>query len=246
MTKLSQSEQKKRVAEYAIDNLIAEGLLFSGMKLGMGTGSTVMPAIAYLAKKMMAGVLSDLKIVPTSFQTQIACEDFGFAVYSINAKAIDGSLDLAIDGADEIDAENNLIKGGGAALFLEKLIAYNAKNFVIIADETKQVEKLGIDFALPVEIIPEARLIVARTLEKMGGKIVLREGIRKAGPIITDNGNFILDVLWEKDVKYSAKELETKINTITGVVDNGFFTKHKPIVYIAHSDARIKKTIGEK
>ena len=228
---LSQSEQKQRVAEYAIDRLIEKGLLFSGMKLGMGTGSTVMPAINYLAKKISSGILSDIKIVPTSFQTQIACENLGFSVFSLNAKQIDASLDLAIDGADEIDIENKLVKGGGAALFLEKLIAYASKHFVIIADETKTVESLARAFPLPVEIVPESRLIVERGLKALGAKVAIREGLRKAGPVVTDNGNFILDALWDKKSLFSASDYETKINEITGVVDNGFYKKESPCFY---------------
>lgn len=239
--KLSQDEQKIKVAEFAIDMLIQKGLLFSGIKLGMGTGSTVMPALSYMAKKIDSGLLTDIKIVPTSFQTHIACENLGFSVFSLNSKQIDGSLDLAIDGADEIDSENNLIKGGGAALFLEKLIAYNAKRFAIIADESKCVKTLGIAFALPVEIIPESRLTVQKALEALGAKVTLREGIRKAGPVITDNGNFILDALWNKNLVFSASEFEQKINEITGVVDNGFFTKNKPLVFIAKSDGSVEK-----
>ncbi|HQC27611.1 MAG TPA: ribose-5-phosphate isomerase RpiA [Treponemataceae bacterium] len=237
---LSQSEQKQRVAEYAIDRLIEKGLLFSGMKLGMGTGSTVMPAINYLAKKNSSGILSDIKIVPTSFQTQIACENLGFSVFSLNAKQIDASLDLAIDGADEIDIENKLVKGGGAALFLEKLIAYASKHFVIIADETKTVESLARAFPLPVEIVPESRLIVERGLKALGAKVAIREGLRKAGPVVTDNGNFILDALWDKESLFSASDYETKINEITGVVDNGFFTKKKALVFIAKADGSVE------
>lgn len=239
--KLSQDEQKIKVAEFAIDMLIQKGLLFSGMKLGMGTGSTVMPALSYMAKKIDSGLLTDIKIVPTSFQTEIACENLNLSVYSLNSKQIDGALDLAIDGADEIDNENNLIKGGGAALFLEKLIAYNSKRFVIIADESKKVEKLAISFALPVEIIPESRLTVARSLEKLGAEVKLRECVKKAGPVVTDNGNFILDALWQKDFVFSPRAFEEKINEITGVVDNGFFTKNKPLVFIAKSDGIIEE-----
>ena len=236
---LSQSEQKQRVAEYAIDRLIEKGLLFSGMKLGMGTGSTVMPAINYLAKNFLRNSFR-YKIVPTSFQTQIACENLGFSVFSLNAKQIDASLDLAIDGADEIDIENKLVKGGGAALFLEKLIAYASKHFVIIADETKTVESLARAFPLPVEIVPESRLIVERGLKALGAKVAIREGLRKAGPVVTDNGNFILDALWDKESLFSASDYETKINEITGVVDNGFFTKKKALVFIAKADGSVE------
>ncbi|MBQ1983798.1 MAG: ribose-5-phosphate isomerase RpiA, partial [Spirochaetaceae bacterium] len=172
--------------------------------------------------------------VSTSFQTTIACEELGIPVFSMNSPEIKGELDLSIDGADEIDVDANLIKGGGAALLLEKIVAYNSKKYVIIADESKAVCDLGTKFALPVEIIPEARVSIVRELEALGAKCTLREGVRKCGPVVTDNGNQILDCLWQNPV--NPVEMEEKINSITGVVETGFFTKNKPIVFVAKSD----------
>ena len=237
MAELSQAEQKKLVGAYAVDKLLEEGLIFSGMKIGLGTGSTAMPAVERLAHHLHSGTIKDIKAVATSFQTTIACEQLGIPVYSMNATVIGGQLDLAIDGADEISPENHLIKGGGAALLLEKIVAYNAKQFVVVADSSKDVPHLGTGFALPVEIIAEARSSLVRQLEELGAQCSLREGVRKAGPVVTDNGNLILDLLWKEPVDAAA--LEDTIKSLVGVVEVGFFTKNKPRCYIARKDGSV-------
>ncbi|MCR5761771.1 MAG: ribose-5-phosphate isomerase RpiA [Treponema sp.] len=235
---LSKDEQKVLAASSAVDALIKEGKIFSGMKIGLGTGSTAMPAVKRLAERISDGTLKDIKAVATSFQTTLACEELGIPVYTLNDRAIAGHLDLAIDGADEIGVGNSLIKGGGAALLREKIIAYNSDNFAIVADESKVVSSHGTGFALPVEIISEARVPVEKALASLGAKCVLREGVRKAGPVITDNGNMILDCLWNNPV--DASEMEDKINAITGVVECGFFTKIHPVAFVAHSDGSVE------
>lgn len=236
---MTQSEQKVLVSTTAVDKLIEEGKIFSGMKIGLGTGSTAIPAVKRLAQRIADGTLKDIKAVATSFQTTLACEELNIPVYSMNDKVIGGSLDLAIDGADEVGPENSLIKGGGAALLREKIIAYNSKIFVVVADESKVVSSHGTGFALPVEIISEARVSVISALKKLGANCVIREGVKKAGPVITDNGNMILDCKWQNSV--NAFELEDKIDDIVGVVECGFFTKIKPIVFVAHSDGSVER-----
>jgi ribose 5-phosphate isomerase A len=239
MNKLSQPEQKQLVGKVAVDILIEKKLIFSGMKIGLGTGSTAMPVVTRIAEKIADGTLKDVKVVPTSFQTLNACEKYDIATYTLNSKKIDGKLDLAIDGADEISPKKQLIKGGGAAHLKEKIVAYNATQLVIVADQSKIVDSLGTKFALPVEIISDARLPVTRALEKLGATCVLREGVRKCGPVITDNGNQIIDCTWKSPV--DAAKLEDGINNITGVVENGFFTKCVPIVFIAYSDGSVRE-----
>ena len=236
---MTQSEQKVLVSTTAVDKLIEEGKIFSGMKIGLGTGSTAIPAVKRLAQRIADGTLKDIKAVATSFQTTLACEELNIPVYSMNDKVIGGSLDLAIDGADEVGPENSLIKGGGAALLREKIIAYNSKIFVVVADESKVVSSHGTGFALPVEIIGEARVSVISAMEKLGANCIIREGVKKAGPVITDNGNMILDCKWQNSV--NAFELEDKIDDIVGVVECGFFTKIKPIVFVAHSDGSVER-----
>ncbi len=235
---LNQSEQKILVATTAIETLVKKGLVFSGMKIGLGTGSTALPAVKRLAEYIADGTLKDIKAVATSFQTENACIDWNIPVYSFKDRAIGGELDLAIDGADEIDLENNCIKGGGAALLREKIVAYNAKKFVIVADSSKAVKTMGTKFALPVEIVPEAYVPVKKALEKLGANVVLREGVRKCGPVITDNGNQIVDCLWENPV--DPVKMEDIIDDITGVVEVGFFTKNKPIAFIGKGDGTVE------
>ncbi len=233
-------EQKKMVAYYAVDKLFEEGLIFNGMKIGLGTGSTAMPAVHRLGELIHECKLSNIRAVPTSFQTSIECEKLGIPLCSFSSSAIDGELDLSIDGADEIDPNKNLIKGGGAALLREKIIAYNSKKFVVIADERKKVDSIGSGFALPVEIVPEARLSITKKLEAKDIEVVLREGVRKMGPVVTDNGNFILDIKWPEKIKIKPEEIEDELNGIVGVVENGLFTKLKPRVFIVKADGSIE------
>lgn len=235
---LSQSEQKILVANTAIDTLIEKGLIFSGIKIGLGTGSTAIPAVKRLAEHIKGGTLKDIKAVVTSFQTQNACQDYGIPVYSMNDRAIGGKLDLAIDGADEVDPECNCIKGGGAAHVREKIVEYNAKVFVVIADSSKSVKTIGTKFPVPVEVIAEARIPVENALNALGAVCMLREGVRKCGPVITDNGNQILDCTWKTPINVA--EMETKIDEICGVVEVGLFSKNKPIVFISKEDGSVE------
>lgn len=234
---MTQNEQKVLVANTAIDTLLEKGKIFDGIKIGLGTGSTAMPAVKRLAEHIQKGDVKDVKAVVTSFQTAVACQDLGIPVYTLNDKIIGGKLDLAIDGADEVDNDCNCIKGGGAAHLREKMVEYNAETFVVIGDSSKAVDTIGTKFRVPVEIIGDARVPVIQALEKLGADCVLREGVKKAGPVITDNGNMILDCHWEKPINVA--EMEDKINQIVGVVENGLFAKNKPIVFIAKDDGTV-------
>ena len=228
---LNQNEQKILVANTAIDTLIAEKKIFSGMKIGLGTGSTALPAVKRLAERIADGTLKDIEAVPTSFQTANYCQDLDIPVYSLNHRSIGGHLDLTIDGADAIDPQNNLIKGGGAALLREKIVAYNSTNYAIVADGSKIVP-------IPVEFIAEARQSIITALERLGAACTLREGVRKCGPVITDCGNQILDCLWQ--IPVDPAKMEDAINSIPGVVETGFFTKHRPIVFFSKEDGTVE------
>ena len=157
----------------------------------------------------------------------------------MNDKIIGGQLDLAIDGADEVTPDCFCIKGGGAAHVREKIVEYNSKVFVVVADSTKAVDTIGTKFPVPVEIIPSARIPVTNALNALGAKCVLREGVRKCGPVITDNGNQILDCTWDKPINVA--EMEDKINSIVGVVENGLFSKNKPIVFVGKDDDTVEQ-----
>ncbi|MEL3905463.1 MAG: ribose-5-phosphate isomerase RpiA [Treponema sp.] len=238
---MASDDQKILVARTAIDTLISEGLIYSGMKIGLGTGSTAMPAVKRLAEHLAQGTLTNIAAVPTSFQTSIACEEFNIPIFSLSSGRINGHLDLTIDGADEIDSKKNLVKGGGAALLREKIIAYNSTHFIIIAEETKNVKTLGVRFPLPIEIVPDARLSIMKKLETYGVSMILRDGVRKKGPVITDNGNFILDVTWPQNEKINPAKLEGELNAIPGVVENGFFTQKTPRIFLSTSAGTIRE-----
>src|SRR5262245_45903173 len=198
-----QQEMKRRVAAAALE------YLRDGMILGVGTGSTVNALLDQLAP--WAGRLKGA--VSSSESSTSRLRTLGIPVLDLNE--VD-SLGLYIDGADESNHRLELIKGGGAALTREKIVAAAAGTFVCIADETKLVDRLG-RFPLPVEVIPMARALVARELAALGGRPVFRAGVT------TDNGNHILDVhgLHIDD----PVGLETRINQITGVVTVGLFAR---------------------
>ncbi len=220
---------KEIVGAAAVDALVRDG-----MKLGLGSGSTAVIAVRRVGALLAAGALKDIRAVATSFQTELECEKLGIPLFSLNSAEIDGALDLTIDGADEIDNSRFCVKGGGGALLLEKIVAYASSSYAIVADETKLVARLGQNFPVAVEVVPDARVSVFRALEALGGSPVLRAAIRKAGPVVTDRGNLLLDVTF-KDGADDPASLEDTINHIPGVVENGFFTKLRPRVFIGRA-----------
>ena len=200
---MTQDELKKAAAWAALE-FVEENTI-----VGVGTGSTVNHFIDALGsiKDTITGAVS------SSDASTEKLKALGIEVFELNDVA---SLDVYVDGADEINAHNEMIKGGGAALTREKIVAAVAKQFVCIVDDTKLVDTMG-EFPLPVEVIPMARSYVARELLKLGGDPVYRQGV------VTDNGNVILDV---HNLKITdAKQLEQTINQIVGVVTNGLFAE---------------------
>jgi len=222
----------------AAGRAVVDALVKSGMKLGLGTGSTAIHAVRRVGELLAQGTLKDISAFATSFQTGMECEKLGIPVYNLNSRELAGGFDLTIDGADEVDPQNYLIKGGGGALLKEKLAAYYSSSFAVIVHESKLKESLGTDFPVPIEVIPEAMVQTTRTLEKLGATVILREALRKAGPVITEHGNIILDIRFSSPV--DPVIMETELNKIPGVVENGFFTGNPPVVYIAHPDGTIK------
>jgi ribose 5-phosphate isomerase A len=195
--------------------------------VGLGTGSTTAYAIQYLGERLERGEIENIAGIPTSFQADILARQYGIPITSLDVAE---RIDIAIDGADEVDPHKNLIKGGGAAHTREKLVDGQAECFVVVVDGSKLVEQLGSSFPLPVEVMPVARVPVMRALEKLGGKPELRMGIKKDGPVVTDQGNFIIDVKFDKIDKPA--ELEKIINNIPGVLDNGLFVGLANIILI--------------
>jgi len=168
----------------------------------------------------------------------------GIPLFTLNSREINAKLDLTIDGADEVDSENRLVKGGGGALLPEKIAAYASVSYAIVVDESKIVENLGVKFPVPVEVVSEARVSATLALESLGAEVTLRQALRKAGPVITDHGNLLLDIRFAKAP--DPVLMEREINRIPGVVENGFFTGPldrplHPSVFIAHADGRVEK-----
>jgi ribose 5-phosphate isomerase A len=230
---MDQQEMKAMTGKGAVDRLVT-----SGMKLGLGTGSTAIHVVRHIGMLMKEGKLKNILAVPTSFQPLIACEEWGIPIYTLNSKEIGGQLDLTIDGADEVEGAHYCVKGGGGALLLEKIVAYASRSYAIVVDETKIVKNLGLCFPVPLEVIPEARISVIREAERLGAEGTLREAVRKAGPVITEHGNLLLDIRFKHPIDPVA--LERDLNQIPGVVENGFFTRLRPTVFIGHTDGTLE------
>lgn len=194
----------------------AAALIEDGQVVGLGTGSTTVHFIKFLGQRVQDEQL-DIMGIPTSFQSLILARELGIEVTSID----EHDIDIAVDGADEVSSNLDLIKGGGAAHTKEKIIDASADKFVVIVDESKMVDKLGA-FPLPIEIIPESLRLVKNALLDMNVDSQLRMGIQKDGPVITDNGNFILDASF--NVIENPSQLEVELNSIPGVVENGIFS----------------------
>ena len=188
------------------------------MILGLGSGSTAAILIEQIGKRVAAGELSGIRGVPTSFQATILAQQFGIPLVTLNE--ID-RMDLAIDGADEVDPQRNLIKGGGGCQTREKLVDSRADRFVVVVDSTKLSDVLGSHFPLPVEVLPDAYRQVMTRLAEMGSQPELRMAVRKAGPVVTDQGNLLVDARFPAIPDPGS--LEKDINNIPGVVENGLF-----------------------
>lgn len=203
-------ELKKRVG-YEAAKLVNDGDV-----VGLGTGSTTHYFIEKLGMRIKNEDITILG-VPTSYQSFFLGKDSGIQITTLE----EHDVDIAVDGADEVDPKLNLIKGGGAAHTLEKIVDESAKRFVVIVDGSKIVSELG-SFPVPGEVIPQATRTVKKHLVDMGGLPQLRMAERKDGPVVTDNGNFIYDVQFT--IK-NPKKLEIELNTIPGVVENGIFSQ---------------------
>lgn len=199
---------KQLAGEYAA-NLVKDG-----MKVGLGTGSTVYWTIQKLGERVKEGL--SFQAVPTSKETEVLAKQLNISLISLNDIQ---SLDLTIDGADEIDANLQLIKGGGGALLREKIVATSSKELIIIADESKLVTHLG-TFPLPVEIIPFSWKQTERKVQSLGCQTTLR--LKNNETFITDNNNMIIDCIFPHNIT-NPTNLHTQLKMITGVVETGLF-----------------------
>ena len=204
---------KKVVAEAAIKEVMSD------MILGLGSGSTAALMIKSLADQIRLGKLQNIRGVANSFQSEVLALELDIPLIDLASVP---QIDLAIDGADEVDPGFQLIKGGGACHVREKLVASKADKLLIVVDESKLVQNLNQSFPLPVEVLPNAWKQVQELISEMSGSSSLRMATRKAGPVVTDQGNLILDVLFNEGIK-NPKETEMSINNIPGVLENGLF-----------------------
>ena len=189
------------------------------MILGLGSGSTAALMIKSLADEIRSGELQNIRGVATSFQSEVLALELDIPLIDLASVS---QIDLAIDGADEVDPGFQLIKGGGACHVREKLVASKANKLLIVVDETKLVQNLNQSFPLPVEVLPNAWKQVQEVISEMNGCSTLRMATKKAGPVVTDQGNLILDILFNDGIK-NPKEIEMTINNIPGVLENGLF-----------------------
>ena len=223
---------KKNAAFRAVEENVKKNMI-----LGIGSGSTVVYAVKRIAEINQNNNLN-LKCIPTSFQSHQLIVENGLSLVSLDQYP---EIDLDIDGADEIDKALNLIKGGGGCLVQEKIIASASKKLVIIADYTKKSEFLGEHWkkGVPIEIIPLAHIPIMKRLEKLGGTPVLRMAKAKAGPVVSDNGNFIIDA--DFGIIKNPLDLNLKLLQIPGVVDSGLFLGMAQMAYIGQEDGTVKK-----
>ena len=189
------------------------------MILGLGSGSTAALMIKSLAEEISSGQLKNIRGVATSFQSEVLALQHNIPLIDLASVS---QIDLAIDGADEVDPSFQLIKGGGACHVREKLVASKANQLLIVVDETKLVHNLNQSFPLPVEVLPNAWKQVQEVISEMQGRSSLRMATKKAGPVVTDQGNLILDVLFSDGIK-NPKDIEMSLNNIPGVLENGLF-----------------------
>ena len=208
-----QTQMKIAVAKAAVDQIE------DGMVLGLGSGSTAALMIKSLGEKLKEGSLRDIVGVTTSFQGEVLATQLGIPLKAFSAVS---QIDLAIDGADEVDPAFQLIKGGGACHVQEKLVASLADRFVVVVDSTKIVKKLNLDFRLPVEVLPSAWQLVQKRIKSLGAEASLRMAKKKAGPIVTDQGNLVLDVAFRNGID-DPEALEKQLNNFPGVLENGLF-----------------------
>ncbi|MGQ9513445.1 MAG: ribose-5-phosphate isomerase RpiA [Thermoproteota archaeon] len=199
----------------------------SGQVIGLGSGSTMAIFISLLGEVVRSKRI-DLKVIPTSHQAHYLAIENGLQIATLDEYP---SPDLAVDGADQIDLKLNMIKGGGGALAREKIIDTSSKFVVIVVDESKLVDSIGIGFSVPIEIIPIATKPLLRRIDAMGGRGSLRIGDRKVGPVVTDNGNFILDV--DFGGIRDPEKLEKELKLLPGVVEVGIFCNIADLAYVA-------------
>ena len=210
----------------------AAWMVDDGSVIGLGTGSTTAYAIKAIGRRIDEGL--DVLAVVTSYQSEMLAIEAGIPLTTL---AEHPELDIAIDGADQVDADLNVIKGGGAAHTREKVVAFSSEQFVVVVDDSKMKEKL--DHFVPIEVLPYAKELVMRCVRELGGEPQLRLASRKDGPVITDNGNFVIDASF--GVLENVEALAISLSMCPGVVEHGIFTDVTDMVLIGNTDGSVTR-----
>jgi ribose 5-phosphate isomerase A len=226
----TQNDAKRLVGE------TVAGMITSGMVVGLGTGSTAAMAIKALGERISREGL-DVKGIPTSFASERLAREHGIPLTTLDEHP---DVDLAFDGADEFDPGLALIKGRGAAHTREKIVAAQARSFVVLVDASKRVTRLGERMPLPVEVVPMAVAPVMAVLRKLGGDPVLRMGVKKDGPVVTDQGLWILDAAFDHGLGDLDAVNQTLLQT-PGVLDHGLFLDMATTVLVGQDDGTVER-----
>lgn len=219
-------DHEKQIAARAAVELVE-----SGSVIGLGSGSTATYAIRLLGERVRAGL--EIVGIPTSLKTKQLAEQLGIPLTTLQEQP---QIDIDIDGADEIDPQLNLIKGGGGALLREKIVASASRRFIVVAESTKQVPRLG-KFPLPVEVIPFAESLITRRIQDLGAKVALRR-YAYGNPYVTDEGHHILDCSFGEIADPAA--LAQTLRAIPGVVEHGLFVGMAELAFIGKDDQVIQ------
>lgn len=220
------SHVKLNAAKSAIEVIPKRGAM------GLGSGSTVAIFAKELGRKFASGE-TEVAVVPSSYQAYQLAINNNIPLTNLD---INPELLLTVDGADEIDKELNLTKGGGGALFQEKIVASASKRLIIIADESKLVKHLGTKFQIPVEVFPFSLGVVLKKIKQMGIEPTVRQAVKKMGPVVTDNGNFILDLKFPEPILTPA-DVAKDLKLIPGVIETGIFADMADEVHVGTEDS---------
>jgi ribose 5-phosphate isomerase A len=199
--------------------------------IGLGSGSTVAIFAEELGNKI-AGAEVDISIVPSSYQAYLLAIEYNIPLTNLD---LNPTLLLTVDGADEVDKQLNLTKGGGGALFQEKIVAAASEKLIIIVDESKLVDRLATKFEIPCEVFPISLGFVRRKISEMGIIPTIRHAQNKMGPVVTDNGNFILDLKFSKPIENPA-QVAMDLKMIPGVIETGLFVNMTDEVHVGTDD----------
>jgi len=219
------SDIKMNAAKSAIKLIPKQG------SIGLGSGSTVAIFAKELGQKIASGN-ADISVVPSSYQSYQLAIDYNIPLTNLD---ISPELVLTVDGADEVDKELNLTKGGGGALFQEKIVASASRKLIIIADESKLVDYLGTKFYIPVEVFPFSLGIVRKKIIQMEIEPIIRQAAKKMGPVVTDNGNFILDLKFPHPILNPA-QVAIDLKMIPGIIETGLFVGMADEVHVGTNE----------